>query len=303
MRFGAEYPHHSFDIKSDVDQSLGLLSLAPSIANYGETLTVIQRDRFTVALQAPVSDMFPRIRWDNRDKYNRHYYIEEARDGDFLRTSVSERWNDLYCRYKRRKPFIICGKEHIYLPADLILPSLILRSLFIMNVGSPSLREAFVCDKSSEVLHESMLVYKVNAERSALLMDRLTGMGTENNPLIRRKIEIRFGDRNYNFVHNMELWRRKEEDELNDSLPEELMLLKFKNNLSEQIVAVSVSPQESYVMRENHLLRVIPDCNSIMSQILNNPKWRYDEISFAEPQIEIRMPERSKYDIETILIL
>lgn len=302
-RFRDAYPCHSFDVRKDADQSLGLLSLIPSIANYRETLTRIQRDRFKDALQAPVSDVFPRIRWDNPEKYNRHYYIEEVKDGDLLKPSVSERWNDLYCRYKRRKPFIICGKEHIYLPANLSLPSLILRSLFIMNVGSPSLREVFVCDKSSGVLHESMSAYKVNAERSALLLERLTGMGMENNPLIRRKTETRFGDRTYNFVHYMELWRRKEEDELNDGLPEELMVLKLKNNLSEQIVAVSVSPQESYVMRENHLLRVIPDCNSIMSQILNKPKWRYDEISFAEPPAEFRIPERGGYNIEIISIL
>ena len=301
--FEQAYPYHRFDIKKNVDQSLGLLSLVPSISSYRDTLTTVPRDRFTAALMAPVSEVFPRIRWDNQDGYNRHYYIEEAEGGDFLKASVSENWNDLYCRYKRGEPFIICGNEHIYLPADLSLPNLIQRSLFIMNVGAPSVREAFVCDNSSGRLYESMKVYKVNADRATLLMDRLTGEGTENNPLIRRKMETRFGARSNGSVHYMELWRKKEDTELEDRIPEELLVLKYKDNLSEHTVAVSISAQESYVMKMGHLLRVVPDSNSIMSQILHNPKWRYEEISFAEPQSEFRMPEPGNYDIKPILIL
>lgn len=301
--FREAHPYHRFDIKKDVDQSLGLLSLVPSISSYRDTLTTVRRDQFTAALMAPVSEVFPRIRWDNQDGYNRHYYIEEAEGGDFLKASVSEKWNDLYCRNKRGEPFIICGNEHFYLPADLSLPSLILRSLFIMNVGAPSLRDAFVCDNSSGRLYESVKVYKVNAERATLLMNRLTGKGTENNPLIRRKMETRFGAWSNGSVHYMELWRKQEDTELDDRIPEELLVLKYKDNLSEQTVAVSVSARESYVMMKDHLLRVVPDSNSIMSQILHAPKWRYEDISFADPRSELRMPERGNYDIQPISII
>ena len=297
VEFRTEYPYHSFDIKQNVDQSLGLLSLVPSISRYRATMTQVRRDRFTAALMDPVSDVFPRIRWDNPNRYNRHYYIEESEGQDYLKPSVSENWNDLYCHYRRQIPFVIYGKEHIYLLTRLSLPSLIQRSLFIMNVGMPSFQKAFVCASSSGSFYENVKVYKVNAQSSALLIERLTGNGMADNPLVREKIATRFGG----FVHFMELWQRK--DELNNKLPKELLVLKYRNNITQQIVAVSTSPQESYVMRENHLLQVIPSCNSIMSQILSNPRWQYTEIEFADNPVEFSMPDRDQYNIETISIL
>ena len=307
-QFSQHYNIHHFDIINDTDQALNFLSLIPSITEYQNTLTRISRNRVDMNFVKPDSRQFPRIREDNPYSYNNHVYIEESCNGDFLRPTVSEKWYYLYCTYKKNNPFIIHGTQHIYLPVFLHLPSLIQRSLFVMNVGIPSYRKVFICGYPTKKMYTEMKAYKVNDNRLNLFFEKITGSRYgERNLFVRDKV---VSSNNYNFnnwEYQMELWRKCEDEELNINIPVRLLVLWFydRNYNSKKIEAVTTSFNKTYVMRDNRLLEVRSDKtgNEIMSFIIQSHRWQYNQIPFSDNPTELIMPNREQYNIEVITIL
>ena len=310
------YPYHCFDVNDTYDQALDLLSLLPSITEYKSTLERVPRDRVDVTMFVrPESNEFPRIREDNPYGYNNHVYIEQSYDGDFLKPSITEKWNHLYCYYKRNTPFIIKGTQHIYLPEDLRLPSLINRSLFIMNVGVPKYQKAFICGRPSKKIYTRMKSYKVNDARLHSVFEKLTGNSNYiDNPHIREKVISSKNNREGNWTYHMALWSKKADEELNDKIPNKLLVLQYKDiryNTSD-IVAISTYKKEGHIIKtyvnvqnKNSFLEVNSDSNDIMSFIIQNPKWQYKQIPFADNPSEIALSIFDHYVIEddNILIL
>ena len=305
--FKANYPHHCFDINATNDQALDLLSLIPSITEYSNTLEEIPRSRVDVSMfRKPKSNEFPRIMEDNPYAYNNHIYIEKSEGGDFLKPSISEKWNDLYCYYKRNVPFIIKGTQHIYLPEDLRLPSLIQRSLFIMNVGVPKYQKAFICGKPSKRLYVRIKSYKVNDARLQSVYEKLTGNSRIiDNPFIREKVISSRNNREGNWKYRMTLWNKKEIEELNDKIPDKLLVLQYNDIRynSSDIIAISTyyedgNIKKTYVQRNNRLFEVNSESNNIMSFIIQNPRWQYAQIPFADNSSEFALTICDHYDIE-----
>ena len=323
--FKKNYPHHCFDINQANDQALDLLSLIPSISEYKNTMESVPRDRVDVSLFVkPKSNEYPRIREDNPYAYNNHIYIEKSKDGDFLKPSISEKWNDLYCYYKRNVPFIIKGTQHIYLPEDLRLPSLIQRSLFIMNVGIPKYQNAFICGNPSSGLYTRMKSYKVNDVRLQSVYEKLTGNSNiSNNPHIREKVSSSRSNQYGKWRYSMELWTRKED--LNRKIPSQLLILKYVHykldstrdiksqsgcySVSSQNVIVSAiieknnnNYQDTFFEIDNVLYRTNLNCNEIMSYIIKNQLSVYDRKEENKPS-EFTLPNSDLYKIEEIEIL
>lgn len=308
--FKERFPHN-FDVIRQYDQAQDILSLVSSITEYGETMETIPRDRVDVSrFVKPKSQEFPRVQEDNPYEYNNHIYIEKSERGDFFKPSISEKWNELFCYYKRNKPYIIRGTQHIYLPEDLRLPSLIQRSLFIMNVGLPAYKKVFLCDSPSTMMFTRMKSYKINDDRLQSVYHILTGNGNgTDNPLIR----FSSGNRKESWTFHMYLWIKKDEEELNIEIPNRILVLKYENTRfhTPEILAVSTlfrsgrgqRSQSTFVIREGQLLEVTSTCNETMSFIINNPTWQYNDISFAEHPAEFALPSRDLYDIEEITIL
>ena len=312
--FQAKYPHHCFDINATNDQALDLLSLIPSITEYSKTLEEIPKERVDASMFVrPRTNEFPRIREDHPYEYNNHIYIEKSEGGDFLKPSISEKWNDLYCYYKRNKPFIINGTQHIYLPEDLRLPSLIQPSLFIMNVGVPKYQKAFICDKPSEGLYARIKSYKVNDARLQTVYEKLTGNSNiTNNSHIREKVTSSKNNQHDNWAYHMTLWRKKENEELNDKIPNNLLILEYKDNKfhTSETIAISTYKKEGnikriYVQKKNRFLEVDSESNEVMSFLIHHPRWQYNQIPFADNSSEFTLSINEYYDIEDedILIL
>ena len=305
--FHVQYPHHCFDTNATNDQALDLLSLLPSITEYSSTLGRVPRDRVDVSLFVrPKSNEFPRIREDNPYAYNNHIYIEKSEDGDFLKPSISEKWHELYCYYKRNVPFVIKGTQHIYLPEDLRLPSLIQRSLFIMNVGVPKYQNAFICGSPSSKLYTRMKSYKVNDARLQTVYEKLTGNSNViDNPHIREKVISSRNNREGNWQYRMTLWNKKENEELNDKIPDKLLVLQYDDiryNFLE-IIAISTyykngNIKKTYVRRNSRFLEVSSESNSIMSFIIQNPRWQNNQIPFSNNHSEFTLTISDHYDIE-----
>ena len=105
---------------------------------------------------------------------------------------------------------------------------------------------------------------------------------------------------------------KNDKEELNKKIPDRVFVLEYidyKFNTSE-IIAVSTlfrkrrgHIQSTYVMKEGRLLEVTSACNEIISFIINNPKWQYKDIHFAEHPADFALPSRDLYDIEEITIL
>lgn len=228
--FKQRFPH-DFDIIKKYDQALDLLSLVSPISEYENTMETIPRDRIDVSrFVKPKSQEFPRVREDNPYEYNNHIYIEKSEEGDFFKPSISEKWNDLFCYYKKKKPFIIKGTEHIYLPEDLRLPSLIQRSLFIMNVGLPAYKKVFICDNPSKMLYTCVRSYKVNDARLQVVYEKLTGNpDVTNNPFIREKVTSSRNNRNENWTFQIKLWNKNDKEELNKIIPDRILVLEYVN--------------------------------------------------------------------------
>ena len=312
--FKKRFPHHLFDVINKHDQALEMLSLASPISEYDKTMETIPRNKVDVSrFVRPKSNEFPRVREDNPYEYNNHIYIEKSEEGDFFKPSISEKWNELFCYYKRNKPFIIKGTQHIYMPEDLRLPSLIQRSLFIMNVGLPAYKKVFICDNTSTKMFTRMKSYKINDDRLQTVFKILTGNGDLNSNLyLRERIVSSKNNKNEKWAYHIKLWNKNDKEELNKKIPDRVFVLEYidyKFNTSE-IIAVSTlfrkrrgHIQSTYVMKEGRLLEVTSACNEIISFIINNPKWQYKDIHFAEHPADFALPSRDLYDIEEITIL
>jgi hypothetical protein len=312
--FKKRFPYHLFDVINKHDQALEMLSLASPISEYDKTMETIPRNKVDVSrFVRPKSNEFPRVREDNPYEYNNHIYIEKSEEGDFFKPSISEKWNELFCYYKRNKPFIIKGTQHIYLPEDLRLPSLIQRSLFIMNVGLPAYKKVFICDNTSTKMFTRMKSFKINDDRLQTVFKILTGNGDLNSNLyLRERIVSSKNNKNEKWAYHIKLWNKNDKEELNKKIPDRVFVLEYidyKFNTSE-IIAVSTlfrkrrgHIQSTYVMKEGRLLEVTSACNEIISFIINNPKWQYKDIHFAEHPADFALPSRDLYDIEEITIL
>lgn len=313
VEFKNRFPHHLFDVINKHDQALEMLSLASPVSEYDKTMETIPRDSVDVSrFVKPKSQEFPRVREDNPYEYNNHIYIEKSEQGDFFKPSISEKWNDLFCYYKRNKPFIIKGTEHIYLPEDLRLPSLIQRSLFIMNVGLPAFKKVFICDNPSTVMFTRMKSYKINDDRLQTVYKILTGNNDLNNYCLRERIVSSRNNRNENWTFQIKLWNKNDKEELNKEIPDRVLVLEnvdYRYNTSEIIAASSLFKnkkghvQSTYVMKEGRLLEVTSGCNEIMSYIIKHPYWQYKDIHYAEHPAVFALPNRELYNIEEITIL
>lgn len=311
--FKNRFPHHLFDVINKHDQALEMLSSVSPISEYEKTMVTVPRDRVDVSrFVRPKSKEFPRVREDNPYEYNNHIYIEKSEKGDFFKPSISEKWNDLFCYYKRNKPFIIKGSQHIYLPEDLRLPSLIQRSLFIMNVGLPAYKKVFICDNPSTVMFTRMKSYKINDDRLQTVYKILTGKIDLNNYCLRERIVSSRNNRNENWTFQIKLWNKNDKEELNKIIPDRVLVLEFVDyrcNTSEIIAASSLFNnkkghiQSTYVMKEGRLLEVTSGCNEIMSYIIKHPYWQYKDIHFAEHPAVFALPNIELYNIEEITIL
>lgn len=322
--FKNRFPHHLFDIINKHDQALEMLSLASPISEYDKTMESIPRDRVDVSrFVRPKSKEFPRVREDNPYEYNNHIYIEKSENGDFFKPSISEKWNELFCYYKRNIPFIIKGTQHIYLPEDLRLPSLIQRSLFIMNVGLPAYKKVFICDNPSKMLYTSVRSYKVNDARLQVVYEKLTGnCDVTNNPFIREKVTSSRNSQYDKWAYYMELWTRKEDH--NKKIPSKLLVLKYaifkldptkdiktgcysvsyRNIIVSALVERSNNSisQNTFYEKDKVLYKTDLSCNEIMSYIIKNKLSEYNNKGVNNPS-EFSLPSRDLYDIEEITIL
>lgn len=311
--FKKRFPYHLFDVINKHDQALEMLSLVSPISEYEKTMETISRERVDVSrFVRPKSKEFPRVREDNPYEYNNHIYIEKSEKGDFFKPSISERWNDLFCYYKRNKPFIIKGTQHLYLPEDLHLPSLIQRSLFIMNVGLSAYKKVFLCDNPSTMMFTRMKSYKINDDRLQTVYKILTGDNDLNNPYLRERIISSKNNKNEKWAYQIKLWNKNDKEELNKTIPDRVLVMEYvdyRYNTLEIVAASSLFKnkkgyiQSTYVMKEGRLLEVTSSCNEIMSYIIKHPYWQYKDIHFAENPAGFALPSRDLYDIEEITIL
>ena len=311
--FKATCPHHNFDIRKNSDQSLDILSLIHSISEYRGTLVKVSREPIDFSRYKANSDEFPKIWEDNPYTYNNHIYIEESNGGTVYKPSISHGWNHLFCFYKRNNPFIIKDAQHIYINTDLHLPSLIQRSLFIMNVGIPSYKKVFICGSTSRQLYTVMKAYNVNNERRMTLFRTLTGVdNVDENQFIRDKVISSINGRNENWAYHMELWIKRDEEELNNIIPNKLLVLRYEDKKYHVIQDIAVSTlsqnrreftQKNYVLIGDSFLEVNSNCNETMSFIIKNPHWTTDQISLIENPDDFALPDRDKYNIEEITIL
>lgn len=322
--FKKRFPHHLFDVIYKYDQALEMLSLASQISEYEKTMVTIPRDKVDVSrFVRPKSNEFPRVREDNPYEYNNHIYIEKSGKGDFFEPSISEKWNELFCYYKRNKPFIIKGAQHIYLPEDLRLPSLIQRSLFIMNVGLPAYKKVFICDNPSKMLYTSVRSYKVNDARLQVVYEKLTGnRDVTNNPFIREKVTSSRNHEYDKWEYRMELWTRIEDH--NKKIPSKLLILKYAlykldptkdiktgcYSVSYRNVMVSTLVegnnnsiiQDTFYEKDQVLYKTDRSCNEIMSHIIKNKLSEYNNKGENNPS-DFSLPSRDLYYIEEIAIL
>ena len=324
VEFKKRFPHHLFDVINKQDQALEMLSLVSPISEYEKTMETIPRDRVDVSrFVRPKSKEFPRVREENPYEYNNHIYIEKSERGDIFKPSISEKWNDLFCYYKRNKPFIIKGSQHIYLPEDLRLPSLIQRSLFIMNVGLSAYKKVFICDNPSKMLYTCVRSYKVNDARLQVVFEKLTGnRDVTNNPFIREKVTSSRNSQYDKWAYFMELWTRKEDH--NKKIPSKLLVLKYAiykldptkdiktgcYSVSYRNVIVSALvegnnnsiSQNTFYEKDKVLYKTDLSCNEIMSYIIKNKLSEYNDKGVNKAS-EFSLPSRDLYDIEEITIL
>lgn len=324
VEFKNRFPHHLFDVINKHDQAIDMLSLVSPISEYDKTMETIPRDKVDVTrFVRPKSKEFPRVREDNPYEYNNHIYIEKSEEGDFFKPSISEKWNELFCYYKRNKPFIIKGTQHIYMPEDLRLPSLIQRSLFIMNVGLSSYKKVFICDSPSKMLYTSVKSYKVNDARLQVVYEKLTGnRDVTNNPFIREKVTSSRNSQYDKWAYFMELWTRKEDH--NKEIPSKLLILKYAlykldptkdirtgcYSVSYRNVIVSALvegnnnsiSQNTFYEINKVLYKTDRSCNEIMSYIIKNKLSEYNDKGVNKASV-FTLPNRELYNIEEITIL
>jgi hypothetical protein len=274
--------------------------MAGRVSRYEETLSEIPREEMAVNLVRTDTTLYPRIREDNPGAYNNHKYIELSEDGAFLRPTVGRDWCSLYCHYRRRSPFIVKGENHIYIPEDLHLPSIIQRSLFSMNVGIASYKKAFICNYDSEDrAYTTVKSYAITSAGLDILKDKLT---ENNEELFIRKTR----SDNNRWKYEVEIWHRK--NEIDSSEPKTLYVLNcVSKSLTPEITVSAVALYDkgrlcTFAPTRGVFTRVKNyNCNRLFSSLITDGTFNNNQIEFDE--VTLSLPNKEKYNIEGIIIL
>lgn len=294
------YPVHKFDYYRDLDYACSIISMAGRVSRYEETLSEIPREEMAVNLVRTDTTLYPRIREDNPGAYNNHKCIELSEDGAFLRPTVGRDWCSLYCHYRRRSPFIVKGENHIYIPEDLHLPSIIQRSLFSMNVGIASYKKAFICNYDSEDrAYTTVKSYAITSAGLDILKDKLT---ENNEELFIRKTR----SDNNRWKYEVEIWHRK--NEIDSSEPKTLYVLNcVSKSLTPEITVSAVALYDkgrlcTFAPTRGVFTRVKNyNCNRLFSSLITDGTFNNNQIEFDE--VTLSLPNKEKYNIEGIIIL
>ena len=210
------------------------------------------------------AEPFPRIRKDGLH----HYYIESA-SGCFAGFDVSLLgWAKYFCRVKRGEVIAIKDVNHnIFMPKDVSgsLPPIIMRVLWLMNLGEPENVNAFVCDREdSKDYFTFVKKYRLRQESRVLaLISTLTGNDSSLNGQIRDSI------RSSGF--RMEFWVAKPEAE--ETIEKWLVL--YEND---SIIAVGCnfkSQMSVFLKCKGVFLKVAGGMNDTLSLLIKE-KWQIE---------------------------
>jgi hypothetical protein len=111
-------------------------------------------------------------------------------------------WAFLYCYLKRFKTFMVVDQENrntIYLPHSLQLPWMVRRSLYMMNLGQPTIVSAFVCSSGRDLPYQIMDKFVLTSKERTNLLSEI---------LVLSKDQVRDSQQKRNC--KMEFWRSKQ---------------------------------------------------------------------------------------------
>lgn len=198
--FLEKYPHQC-DVFEDQDLAYSLLSNVTYAQNIFDDYKFYQSNDGDLNLEDPKDNKLPRIRKDKNVHFT-NWYIEK-KDSYFCSIDKSMLdWAFLYCYLKRFKTFMVVDQENrntIYLPHSLQLPWMIRRSLYMMNLGQPTIVSAFVCSSGSHLPYQIMDKFVLTSKERTNLLSEI---------LVLSKDQVRDSQQKRNC--KMEFWRSKQ---------------------------------------------------------------------------------------------
>lgn len=303
--FCKEYEHQC-DILLDHDFALSLLNIVPSCKEVGFSF------EYSNSLQSLLdprksssTDVFPRTRSMRGSGGKKYWYIEGPNNKFAEVRQGYVPWASIYCHYEQDAPMVIQKNNSVFLPATLILPEYVQRSLYLMNLGLPQIKNVFVCGRPGKSYYSQMVQYNLrDSGRCETFASKIAGEAIgESVKHVRKSIDTKC---------KMEFWKLPFSGRRHR---EAYLVLK---DYKDEILAIA-HDGNVYLSCQGNFKRIIADTINEAMTFLITEKWQflqsYRSIGRSknggqniEPVFEIsneilKTSDPSKYNKESIQII
>lgn len=312
---------HQCDVLLEQDLALSLLNCVPSTTTIFNSFSFSYRDDYFITHLQPLekeNEPHPRIRKDKNRRPNWYIELKGNLFADIDKNMIS--WAFLYCYMEQEKTVVINHQNKLYIPSDIGLPTLIRRSLYLMNLIWPKTIKAFVCNSHTKDKYYSLInVYELfTEERCQLFIKKLAGINNEYARLFRKQIMPTKKDETF----RMEYWKERRITSKTTKKYLVLQSVVVKEVLNEviydkeEICAVGYN-SDAYIFCGGRLRKVEGNMNEVLSLLIMTDVWRKkDNENILERLINgkweefiqitdetIELPSKSEFEIEELTIL
>lgn len=267
--FLEEHPHQC-DMFEDQDLAYSLLSNVTSAKKIFDDYIFYQSNDtdFLFHLEDPKDNKLPRLRKDKNIHFPNWYIEKENNYFCSIDKSMID-WAFFYCYLKRFKTLMVVDQENrntIYLPHSLQLPWMIRRSLYMMNLGQPTIVNAFVCSSGSDLPYQRMDRFVLTSKERTELVSNVLAM--EQVEQVRDSVR----GRSYNMVY----WKAKQ------MFGKNYIVLKDKDGSIVAIAYKSNTAWDVYINDRGNFKKLNGSYNEVISFLVNE-KWVLNPNPLNEP--------------------
>lgn len=266
--FLEKYPHQC-DVFEDQDLAYSLLSNVTYARNVFDAYKFYQNydADFLFHLEDPKDSQLPRLRKDKNVHFPNWYIEKENNYFCSIDKSMLD-WAFLYCYLKRFKTFMVVDQENrntIYLPHSLQLPWMVRRSLYMMNLGQPTIVSTFVCSSGRDLPYQIMDKFVLTSKERTNLLSEI---------LILSKDQVR--DSQQKRYYKMEFWRSKQKFGKN------YIVLKDERNTLVAIAYKRNVTWDVFINDRDDFKKLDGSFNEVMSFLIRE-KWSLNPNPTDEP--------------------
>ena len=258
--FLKEY-HHQCDVLYEQDMAFSLLNQSSTVSEAFKKFDFSRESESNLQLESTQNPLLPRIRKD-KNRHNAHWYIEKG-DQLFARFDKSLMpWAVLYCMSHQAEIIAVLDSYNLFIQAEVSLPMIIRRSLYLMNCGLPTKKKTFVCGNKTNNYYTIMDYYELYSENRANLFAEKMKSTEDDVCLIRNRIGCE--------KYQMEYWF----SETDTNIRRNIYLVLYKEG---KRIAIGHKSSAYYVdLKKDVLYEIKGNMNEVLSSFIFG-EWKKED--------------------------